>query len=249
MRFNVGAYRIEGMGAQLFEEVEGSHFAILGLPLLPLLDFLRDRGACCELMVILGLTGSIGMGKSTVAKMFADEGVPVFDADAAVHRLQGPDGALVAEIEAAFPGTTGPEGVEPHQRSPSACWPSPRRCSGSRRWSTRRWRASATALPRRPCRRAGGRARHPLAVREGRRATWSTRSRWSPPHAEMQRVRTLARPGMTPGEIPDASSRHQMPDAEKRARADFVIPTDCPLDETRASVRRILACLGDAADS
>src|SRR5688572_22449134 len=62
-------------------------------------------------MIVLGLTGSIGMGKSTVSRMFAAEGVPVFDADAVVHRLQGPDGALVAEIESHFPGTTGPEGV------------------------------------------------------------------------------------------------------------------------------------------
>ena len=64
--------------------------------------------------VILGLTGSIGMGKSTVARMFADAGVPVFDADAAVHRLQGPEGALVDEIEAAFPGTTDSAGVKRH---------------------------------------------------------------------------------------------------------------------------------------
>src|SRR5690349_22053751 len=63
-------------------------------------------------MITLGLTGSIGMGKSTVARMFAGEGVPVFDADAVVHRLQGPDGALVAEIESHFPGTTGPAGVD-----------------------------------------------------------------------------------------------------------------------------------------
>ncbi len=61
---------------------------------------------------ILGLTGSIGMGKSTAATMFEREGVPVFDADAEVHRLQGPRGALVAAIEARFPGTTGPRGVD-----------------------------------------------------------------------------------------------------------------------------------------
>src|SRR4051812_26338038 len=62
-------------------------------------------------MIVLGLTGSIGMGKSTVARMFAEEGVPVFDADETVHRLQGPGGALVAAIEAAFPDTTGEQGV------------------------------------------------------------------------------------------------------------------------------------------
>lgn len=62
--------------------------------------------------VILGLTGSIGMGKSTVAAMFAQSGVPVFDADAEVRRLQGPDGALLPAIEQAFPGTTGITGVD-----------------------------------------------------------------------------------------------------------------------------------------
>ena len=61
---------------------------------------------------VLGLTGSVGMGKSTVAGMFQSLGVPVFDADAVVHRLQGPGGAVVKQIETAFPGTTGPEGVD-----------------------------------------------------------------------------------------------------------------------------------------
>jgi dephospho-CoA kinase len=61
---------------------------------------------------VLGLTGSIGMGKSAVAAMFHGLGVPVFDADAAVHQLQGPGGALLPAIEAEFPGTTGPAGVD-----------------------------------------------------------------------------------------------------------------------------------------
>src|SRR3546814_6795479 len=63
-------------------------------------------------MKIYGLTGSIGMGKSAVAAMLRREGVPVFDADAEVHRLQGPGGALVPAIEERFPGTTGPDGVD-----------------------------------------------------------------------------------------------------------------------------------------
>jgi dephospho-CoA kinase len=63
-------------------------------------------------MIRIGLTGSIGMGKSAVSSMFRQMGVPVFDADAEVHRLQGPGGALVDKIEARFPGTTGPKGVD-----------------------------------------------------------------------------------------------------------------------------------------
>ena len=62
--------------------------------------------------LVLGLTGSVGMGKSSVARMFEALGVPVFDADAVVHRLQGPGGGLVASIERAFPGVAGPDGVD-----------------------------------------------------------------------------------------------------------------------------------------
>jgi dephospho-CoA kinase len=69
-------------------------------------------------MIRIGLTGSIGMGKSAVSAMFAGEGVPVFDADAEVHRLQGPDGALVSRIESRFPGSTGPKGVDRQKLGP-----------------------------------------------------------------------------------------------------------------------------------
>ena len=122
-----------------------------------------------DVMIILGLTGSIGMGKSTVARMFADEGVPVFDADAAVHRLQGPEGALVAEIEAAFPGHDRRRGRRPRRRWPSGCLAEPAALRRLEALVHPGGGARARGVPRRQRRRAGGRARHPLAVRERRR--------------------------------------------------------------------------------
>jgi len=197
-------------------------------------------------MIRLGLTGSIGMGKSTVARMFADEGVPVFDADAVVHHLQGPEGALIAEIEAMFPGTTGKAGVD-------------------RGALAERVLAEPDALKRLEA------LIHPAVAREREsfleahadapfvlldipllfeKGGWNQVDRIAvvsaPP--EVQRERVLTRPGMTEDKL-DRILALQMPDSEKRARADFVISTDGSMDETRASVRRIIACLAGTADS
>lgn len=190
--------------------------------------------------VILGLTGSIGMGKSTVAGMFADEGVPVFDADAVVHQLQGPGGALVAAIEAEFPDTTGPEGVnrtalreavfgkpEAYARLEAVVHPAVARARAAFLEAYRD--APLVALDVPLLFEAGG---------------WQAVDRIavvSAP-AEVQRARVLARPGMTESRFAEILAR-QLPDAEKRARADFVIPTGGSMDETREEVRRLIACL------
>jgi dephospho-CoA kinase len=197
-------------------------------------------------MIVLGLTGSIGMGKSTVARMFADEGVPVFDADAAVHRLQGPEGALVAEIESRFPGTTGPAGVnrgalaervlgEPEAllRLEALVHPAVAR---EREAFLLAYASAPVVL-----------LDIPLLFEAGGWKEVDKIAVVSAP-AEVQRARVLARPGMTAEKFERILAR-QMPDAEKRARADFVIPTGVTLDETRQAVRRILACLAGAADS
>jgi dephospho-CoA kinase len=197
-------------------------------------------------MILLGLTGSIGMGKSTVAQMFADEGVPVFDADAAVHRLQGPDGALVDEIEAQFPGTTGPEGVNrtalaervlgaPAELRRLEALIHPAVAAARRDFIAAHADAPVVVLDIPLLFEAGG-------VNEVDKVAVVSAA------PEVQRERTLARPGMTPEKFEQILAR-QLPDAEKRARADFVIPTDVSLAETRASIRRILACLNGTADS
>ena len=197
-------------------------------------------------MIRLGLTGSIGMGKSTVARMFAEEGMPVFDADAVVHRLQGPEGALVAQIEAAFPGTTGVEGVDRTALAERVL---------AEPEALRRLEAlvhPAVAREREQFLAANAEAPLivldiPLLFEKGLEGTVDKIAVVSA-DPDVQRARTLARPGMTAEKYLRILA-HQLPDAEKRARADFVIPTDCSLDETRASVRRILACLGGGGDS
>jgi dephospho-CoA kinase len=191
-------------------------------------------------MITLGLTGSIGMGKSTVAAMFEDLGVPVFDADAAVHRLQGEGGRLVAAIEAMFPDTTGPKGVD-------------RTLLGEAVLSDPRALKQLEALvhPAVGEERAAFLAHHkdaplvvfdvPLLFETGGESRVDKVAVVSAP-AEIQRARVLARPGMTEARL-DAILARQMPDAEKRARADFVIPTGGTIAETRAAVAAILACL------
>ena len=191
-------------------------------------------------MIRLGLTGSIGMGKSTVAAMFRDAGIPVFDADAAVHVLQGPGGALVAAIEAAFPGTTGAGGVD-RAKLGAAVFGND---SAIRR-------LEAIVHPAVGDARAAFLATHagaPLVVFDvpllfetgGERGV--ERVAVVSAAADVQRARVLARPGMTPEKFAAILAR-QTPDAEKRARADFVIPTDVPLSETRDAVARVIACL------
>jgi dephospho-CoA kinase len=191
-------------------------------------------------MIKLGLTGSIGMGKSTVAQMFADEGVPVFDADAAVHRLQGPAGRVVAAIETRFPGTTGAGGVNRTALAEAVLGD-----------DTAMKALEAIVHPAVGEERAAFLAEHaaaPLVVFDvpllfetcGDRAVDTVAVVSAA--ADIQRVRTLARPGMTVAKF-DTILARQTPDAEKRRRADFVIPTDVTLDETRAHVRRVVACL------
>jgi dephospho-CoA kinase len=192
-------------------------------------------------MIVLGLTGSIGMGKSTVAKMFADRGVPVFDADAAVHRLQGRGGRLVAAIEALFPGTTGPDGVDRARLGERVLNDTP---------ALRR--LEALVHPAVGEERAAFLAEHagaplvvfdiPLLFETGGQSRVDTVAVVSAP-ADIQRARVLGREGMSVERFESILAR-QMPDAEKRARADVVIPTGGSLDETRRAVDAVIACAG-----
>jgi len=186
---------------------------------------------------ILGLTGSIGMGKSTVAGMFAQLGVPVFDADAAVHRLQGPGGALLPAIEAAFPGTTGPQGVD-------------RPALGAQVFGRKDAMARLEAIvhPAVAAERAAFLIEHggqklvvfdiPLLF-EKAASTPVDGVLVVSADAATQRRRVLARSGMTSRRFAEILDM-QMPDAEKRARADYVIDTGCSLEETRSAVAELV---------
>ena len=185
----------------------------------------------------LGLTGSIGMGKSTVAGMLRDLGVPVFDADAAVHELQGPDGALLPQIEAAFPGSTGPGGVD-RPKLGAMVFGDPARLA-----QLEAIVHPAVAEVRRAFLR--DHADRPLVVldipllfEKGGAPGMDAVAVVSAP-AEVQRARVLARSGMTEAKFAQILAL-QVPDAEKRARADFVIDTGADLATTRAEVERLV---------
>jgi dephospho-CoA kinase len=188
-------------------------------------------------MFILGLTGSLGMGKSTTARFFAEEGVPVHDADAVVHRLY--DGEAAAAIETAFPGTTAGGKVDRDKLAARVL-------------------GDSAALKRLEA------IVHPLVQEAERRLLAAAESRGekvavldipllfetggeervdavvvvsAPP--DVQRSRALERPGMTVDKL-DAILAKQMPDDEKRRRADFVVDTSRGFEAARADVRAIL---------
>ena len=189
---------------------------------------------------ILGLTGSIGMGKSAVAAMFREAGVPVFDADAAVHELQGPQGALLDEIEQAFPGTTSERGVD-RQKLGAAVFADPAALK----------QLEAIVHPVVGALRQAFIAEHasaplivfdiPLLYEKGGEHGLDGVAVVSAP-AELQRERVLSRPGMSETKFAQILGL-QVPDADKRARADYVLDTGISLAETRRAVQRLVHAL------
>ena len=188
-------------------------------------------------MIVLGLTGSIGMGKSTTAGLFAEAGVPVYDADAAVHLLY--EGEAVPPIEAAFPGTTANGKVDRNELSarvvhdPSAMRRleqivHPMLGASRQKFLVEAERSGATVAV----------VDVPLLFETGgeRRVDAVVVVTTTP---EIQRERILARPNMTDEKL-EAILARQIPDAEKRRRANFVVDTSHGLDPVRMRIRDIL---------
>ena len=188
-------------------------------------------------MIILGLTGSIGMGKSTTAKLFAEAGVPVYDADATVHMLY--EGDAVPVIEAAFPGTTA-EGKVDRARLSARVVHDPAAIKQLEQIVHPMLGASRQKFLH-EAEQSGA----PVAVVDvpllfetgGEKRVDAVVVVTTTP--EIQRQRVLARDNMT-GEMLDAILARQLPDAEKRKRADFVVDTSHGLDPVRARIRDIL---------
>jgi len=190
-------------------------------------------------MKLVGLTGSIGMGKSTVGAMFAEAGAPVFDSDAAVHALYAPGGAAVAPVEASFPGVTRDGAIDRAELS--------KRVVGDEQ-AIRALEAIVHPLVGQERFAFLDRQQEagtevvifdiPLLFEGGGGEGLDAVVVVSAP-ADVQRARVLSRPGMTPEKF-EAILARQTPDAEKRARADYVIDTGGSLDATRAQVSAVL---------
>ena len=201
-------------------------------------------------MIVLGLTGSIGMGKTATAEMFRKLGVPVFDADAAVHDLYAPGGDAVAPVGETFPGVT-IDGAVDRDALSKAVLDDPA--------AVRKLESIVHPLVRKMQVKFIDDAQDeghdivvldiPLLFESGGADRVDRIVVVSAP-AEVQRERVLARPGMTEEKFLAILS-HQMPDAEKRERADFVVDSSRGLDDALRQVERIVAQLrsGDANDA
>jgi dephospho-CoA kinase len=187
---------------------------------------------------VLGLTGSIGMGKSTTAQLFRDAGVPVYDADAMVHRLYA--GEAVPAIEAAFPGTTG-NGMVDRQKLSAQVVHDPEAMQRLESIVHPMLRAHEEAFLAKAAQDQAPVAvlDIPLLFETGRadRVDAVLVVTTSP---EIQRARILSRPNMTPDKL-DLILARQLPDAEKRRRADFVVDTSHGLEDARQQIRHLLA--------
>ncbi len=194
-------------------------------------------------MIVLGLTGSIGMGKSTTLAMFADEGIPVYSADAAVHELY--DGEAAAMIEQAFPGTV-IDGKVDRTRLSEAVLGKPEQLKHLESIVHPLVRQKETDFVK-LARKSGA----PFAVvdipllfetggehRVDKVVVVSAET-------QIQRERVLARPGMTEQKL-EAILARQMPDADKRARADYIIDTGKGLDPARTAVRAIIKSITES---
>lgn len=191
----------------------------------------------------IGLTGSIGMGKTTVAKMFAARGIPVFDADAAVHQLYAKGGAAVGPVGAAFPGTV-KDGAIDRAALSAAVVGKPAEIK-----KLESIVHPLVAKLREEFLRNAEAAGADMAVLEIQMLLEGSNAKRnadcivvvSAPEAQ-QRQRALARPGMTEAKLAGILS-NQMPDAEKRARADYVIDTGVSLADTEAQVAALIETL------
>ena len=192
-------------------------------------------------MIRIALTGSIAMGKSTVARMFERAGVPVFDADAEVRRLQGPAGALVERIGERFPGTV-EGGVLDREALAHVVLGNPAELAALEAIVHPAVRNAREAFIDAHSDAPALLFEIPLLFETGGEKDFDKVVVVSAP-AEVQRGRVLKRPGMTEEKLASILAR-QVPDEEKRARADFVVDTSGDLSTTEAQVRDILACLG-----